>query len=311
MSTPSPAITVLLATLLSGILGAGEAAKHVFAPQTGTVTVGANLATIEVPDGMQFLPPADARYLLEQAWKNPPDPSVIGMIHKEAETENGDPTFVVVSYTDDGHVSDDDAAKIDYTELLDQMKEGSKAASEEMVKQGYRSEELLGWAEQPHYDGQTKKLYWAKSLRFGGSPDPDLNYCIRILGRKGVLELNALGKTADLATVGPVAQAVMQQTEFTAGNRYQDYQEGVDLKAAGGIAALVAGGLVLKKLGLIAMIGLGFLKFFKFLILPLIFAGSWLVNLFKKRRDAKADAERAELEDLQKRRLEGRTGASG
>lgn len=302
-------LPMLLTAVLFGSITAAETAKHTFSPQTGTVTLGANLATIDVPDGMQFLPTADARYLLEQAWKNPPDPSVIGMIHKEAESERGDATFVVVSYTEEGHVSDEDAAKIDYNDLLKQMQEGSRAANDEMVKQGYRSEELLGWAEPPRYDGQSKKLYWAKSLRFGGSPEPDLNYCIRILGRKGVLELNALGKTADLATVGPVAQAVMQKTEFTSGNRYQDYQEGVDLKAAGGIAALVAGGLIMKKLGILAIIGLGFLKFFKFLVLPLIFVGGWLVNLFKKRKDAKAEAERAELEDIQRRRLEGRTAA--
>jgi uncharacterized membrane-anchored protein len=288
-------LPILFITVLAGSAGAGEA-EHQFSPQTGSVTVGANLATIAVPEGMQFLPPADARYLLEQVWKNPPDPSVIGMIHKEADSEDGAATIVVVSYSEDGHVSDDDAKKIDYDDLMQEMQEASRAANDEMVKQGYRSEELLGWAEPPHYDSDSKKLYWAKNLRFGGSPDPSLNYCIRILGRKGVLELNALGKTADIAAIGPAAQDVMRQTEFTSGNRYSDYEEGTDLKAVGGIAALVTGGLVLKKLGFLAIVGLGFLKFFKFLILPLIFLGSWLVKLFKRRRDAKADAELAEME---------------
>ena len=214
---------------------------------------------------------------------------------------------VVVSYTEDGHVDDSDARSIDYADLLKQMQEGSREANAELVKRGYRSEELLGWAEPPHYDSEAKKLFWAKSLRFGGEPDPTLNYCIRILGRKGVLELNALGRTADLARIGPAAQEVMAKTAFTEGNRYADYKEGVDLVQAGGIAGLIAGGVIVKKLGMFAVFGAVLLKFAKFLILPLIFIGGWLLSWFKKRKTAQEELEAARRDEIQRQRTAGRT----
>ena len=214
-------------------------------------------------------------------------------------------TVVVISYNESGHVSDDDARDTKYDELLKDMQESARESSEELVKQGYRSVELIGWAEPPHYDATTKKLYWAKNLRFGNQADTTLNYCVRILGRKGVLELNALGKTKDLEFISPIAQSVLQNTEFTTGNRYEDFQEGTDLKAAGGVAALIVGGVVAKKLGIMALIGFGVLKFFKLLILPLIFVGGWLLSWYKKRNESKQTAEQKELEELDRRRNEG------
>jgi uncharacterized membrane-anchored protein len=221
-------------------------------------------------------------------WQNPPDDSVLGLVVKPGPGENDPDRVVVVSYDGDGHVDDGDARSIDYDDLLDDMQDASKDASAEMVKRGYRSEELLGWAEPPHYDSAEHKLYWAKSIRFGGEAEPSLNYCIRILGRTGVLELNALGATAELEQVAPVAQAVMASTAFQPGSRYEDYVEGSDLAQAGGIAGLIAGGLVAKKLGFFALIGVTLLKFGKILIIPLILVGSWAFSKFR-RRGARAE----------------------
>ncbi len=45
----------------------------------------------------------------------------------------------------------------------------------------------------PRYeDAATHKLYWAKELNFEGDSGDTLNYSICMLGRKGVLELNAI-----------------------------------------------------------------------------------------------------------------------
>lgn len=280
-----PALLILLA--LPALAPAAESGRKLN-PQTGTIQVGNKLATIAVPEGMFFLAKADARYLLEQVWQNPPDDSVLGLVVKPGPGEDDPDRVVVVSYDGDGHVDDGDARKIDYDDLLEDMQDASKDASAEMVKRGYRSEELLGWAEPPHYDSAEHKLYWAKSIRFGGEPEPSLNYCIRILGRTGVLELNALGATAELEQVAPVAQAVMASTAFQPGNRYEEYVEGSDLAQAGGIAGLIAGGLVAKKLGLFAIIGVTLLKFGKILIIPLILVGTWAFSWFRRRREARA-----------------------
>ena len=68
---------------------------------------------------------------------------------------------------------------------------GSLAANEEREKQGFERVTLIGWAEPPSYDAAAHKLYWAKELAFADNPDHTLNYNIRVLGRRGVLVLNA------------------------------------------------------------------------------------------------------------------------
>jgi uncharacterized membrane-anchored protein len=199
---------------------------------------------------------------------------------------------IVVGWAGDaGHVDDDDAADIDYDDLLKQMQEGAQAANEQRRKTGYPEVTLQGWAEPPHYDRATRKLYWAKALQFGGSPRPTLNYCVRILGARGVLELNAVDDVFHLKDVSASAQLVLAKTAFTAGNRYEDFRDGIDPVAAGGVAAVVAGGVLAKKAGLLVV----FAKFAKFLVLPLILLGGWIWRIVANRpkpRDPRDDLAR-------------------
>lgn len=291
-------LLLFLLLLPAGILTAAEqqAFRHLsFA--TGTVTVGSNLATIALPPDCRYLANDQARYWVEEIWGNPPDAEVIGLVVPEevaswydglssgkqsAEEESAEPERswgMVVSWAGDtGHVEDSDARSTDFNALLTEMRESTKAANPERIKAGYGSIELLGWAEEPHYDSSTKKLYWAKSLRFNDQKEKILNYCVRILGARGVLELNAVDDQKGLPEVAAAAKAVLTRTEFTAGNRYADFKEGVDPVAAGGIAALVVGGVLAKKAGLLAIFGIFILKFIKILIIPAVLVGGWIMK---------------------------------
>src|SRR6185295_16936245 len=100
---------------------------------------------------------------------------------------------VVLSYIDDGHVDDADARKIDYKDLMADMKKSTDESNEERKKAGYGSIKLVGWATEPRYDSSTHKMYWAKELEFGGEQHT-LNYDVRVLGREGVLPMNAVGR---------------------------------------------------------------------------------------------------------------------
>ena len=53
----------------------------------------------------------------------------------------------------------------------------------------------------PSYDAAAHKLYWAKELMFGTDMDHTLNYNIRVLGRRGVLVLNAVAEMKQLAVI--------------------------------------------------------------------------------------------------------------
>jgi len=160
---------------------------------------------------------------------------------------------VVVTYNDDGHVSDKDAHKIDYADLLKTMREDAAAANAERAKHGYATVQLLGWAEPPQYDPSEHKIFWAKDLSFGDQQQRTLNYFVRVLGREGVLELNAVAGIDPLDQVRRDMNKVMRMADLKQGNRYADFNPGTDKLAAYGLAALVAAktGLIAKLLGLL------------------------------------------------------------
>ncbi|WP_438002832.1 DUF2167 domain-containing protein [Sorangium sp. So ce321] len=214
--------------------------------QSGKVTVGDNLAELDVPEAFRFTGPEGARKVLE-AWGNPPGSDALGMLFPAGLSPMADDSWgVVISYVEEGHVDDDDAKDIDFGELLAEMQKDTSERNLERQKAGFPAVRLSGWAEPPHYDPASKKLYWAKALEFDGNKDGTLNYSIRVLGRKGVLELNAVSGMRQLATVRSEMQSVLKFVEFKPGNRYEDFNEDIDQVAAYGIGALVAGKVAAK-----------------------------------------------------------------
>ena len=122
---------------------------------------------------------------------------------------------VILTYVDDGHVDDSDAAEIDYDDMLKDMKEGTEEQQRGAQAGGLPGRAPLGWAEKPHYDAAAKKLYWAKELNFEGSELHTLNYDVRVLGREGVLSMNAV------ATHGPAGADPPRHAAADRGGRVQ------------------------------------------------------------------------------------------
>ena len=216
--------------------------------KSGTVSVPKAGATLKLAPEYRYLESEDAQKVLEQLWGNPPDSDVLGLILPSGEKSLTDDASwaVVVTYSDDGHVSDEDAAKTDYTKLLKEMQEGTRDSNKERKKQGYPTVDLIGWAAPPRYDQASSKLYWAKELSFEGSAEHTLNYDIRALGRGGYLSLNAIAPISQLPKVEQGMQRVLGMTEFDPGHRYADFNSSTDKVAAYGLAALVAGGIAAK-----------------------------------------------------------------
>jgi uncharacterized membrane-anchored protein len=257
---------------------------------TGTVAIPAAKATLHLTPGYSFLPAKDAQRVLSELWSNPPDQDVLGMVLPSEDPHvllDPDSWAVVVTYTDEGYVSDADAAKIDYDDMLEQMQKGTREANAERLEQGYPAIDLLGWAEPPHYDGAAHKLYWARDLKFSKKDGSDdgraLNYDIRVLGRKGYLSLNAVAPIEQLAQVRADMPQVLAMTEFDPGEGYADYNPTTDRLAAYGIGALVAGGIAAKA-GLFAKLGLLLLAFKKVVLIGLAAIGGLFSKLFKRRR---------------------------
>lgn len=79
------------------------------------------------------------------------------------------------------------------------------------------------------------------SATFGDEAADTLNYDVRVLGKEGVLSMNAVASVEQLRTIRQEMQAVLPQVAFTPGNRYEDFDPGSGRYAAYGIAGLVAG----------------------------------------------------------------------
>lgn len=252
--------------------------------QHGTVKVGGDIASLSLSPEFRYLDPKQSQRVLRDAWGNPDTGAVLGMIFPS----NLGPTEaqswgVVITFSDDGYVDDKDAQSINYDDLLKTLKEQTVEENKERVAQGYNSIELVGWAEPPHYDKQAHKLYWAQNLKFGGEENNTLNYNIRVLGRRGVLVLNAVSSLDQKDLVAEQMQSVLKMVNFNDGHRYTDFVPGTDKVAAYGIGALILGKVALK-VGLFKGLIAALIAAKKFVILAFVGLGSWLKRAFRRKQ---------------------------
>lgn len=256
--------------------------------RSGEIAIPEAKAHFRLGNEFRYLDKTDARRVLEEFWHNPPDDSVLGLVVPTATPLDSDRSWaVVVTYADDGYVSDEDAAKTDYDQMLKDMKQGTAEENVERKKAGYETVDLVGWAVPPRYDGASKKLYWAKELAFEGGDQHTLNYDIRVLGRGGYLSLNAVSGMSELEAVRAGMQQLLPMTEFDAGARYADYDASTDKLAGYGMAALIGGGIAAKS-GLLAKLGvllLGLKKLLVPLVLVLLAFGKKILGLFNRDRN--------------------------
>lgn len=144
-------------------------------------------------------------------------------------------------------------------------------ANEERKKEGYESITIIGWATKPFYDKERKVLHWAKELKFGDQPVNTLNYNVRILGRKGVLVLNAIASMDQYAEVEKKIPQILNAFEYNSGHKYSEFNPSIDKVAMYTVGGLVAG-KVLAKVGFFALL----LKFWKIIAIALLGASGFI-----------------------------------
>jgi len=250
--------------------------------QQGEIDLRSGLAKLTVPGDFNFLDADDAETVLVKVWGNPPaKKKPLGLLMPAGMTPLSSNCWVVtINYSEEGYVKDDDAGKINYDDLLKQMQQAVAENNKERQEKGYPTAQLLGWASPPRYDAAAHKLYWAKRFKFVGEESETLNYNIRMLGRKGVLELNAVASMEQLPEIDAQTPKILGMVDFKDGNRYADFDPKVDQVAKYGLAALVAGGTLAAaaKFGFLKLLWVGILAAKKFIILGI----AALVALFKK-----------------------------
>jgi uncharacterized membrane-anchored protein len=185
---------------------------------------------------------------------------------------------IVITYDDDGYVNDSDATGIDYNKLLKEMQQATEDANDTRKGEGFEPVKLVGWAEPPSYDRAAHKMYWAKDLVFGDGDEHTLNYSIRILGRRGVLVLNAVANMSQLAAIRNESKNILAAVEFNEGHRYADFLPGKDKAATYGLAGLIVGATAAKA-GFFKALWLGILAFKKVLVVGVIALGAAIKRL--------------------------------
>jgi len=254
--------------------------------QHGDIDLRGGLAKLSVPKEFNYLGPDDAETVLVKLWGNPPsEVKPLGLLIPAGMTPISSNCWVVtIDYSEGGYVKDDDASKINYDDLLKKMQAGVVEENKARKEKGYPTVDLIGWAAPPRYDAATHKLYWAKQLKFEGESADTLNYSIRMLGRKGVLELNAIASMEQLGEIDKQTPQILGMVDFKEGSRYADFDPKVDKVAKYGIATLVAGGALAAaaKLGLLKGLWVFILAAKKFIIIGVIAVVAFFKKLFKR-----------------------------
>ncbi len=260
-----------------------DSIESTFSYQHGNITLRNGIGVLEVPPGFKYLDPAQAERVLVDLWGNPrsADMSMGMMLPEKSSVMDGDSYVFNIEYDEMGYVKDDDADDIDYNELLTEIQKETEEANAERTKLGYEPVIIVGWASAPFYDKDRKILHWAKEAKFGSAEVNTLNYNVRVLGRKGVLILNAIAQMPALPAVKQDVSKVLDIVKFNEGFQYKDFDPSIDQVAAWTIGGLVAG-KILAKVGILALI----LKFWKLIILAIGAVGAGIWQKIKRKKEA-------------------------
>ncbi|WP_462252227.1 DUF2167 domain-containing protein [Ferruginibacter sp.] len=251
--------------------------------ETGIIALSNGIAKLNVPPGFKYLNAAQSNYVLTDVWGNPPQTGVLGMIFPESSGPFGEKSYAfIITYDPMGFVKDEDADKTNYDDLLKNMQKEEVEENKSRTAQGYPAINMTGWASKPFYDKTNKVLHWAKNLHFAGQDENTLNYEVRILGRKGVLSMNAVASMNELDSVKKDIDKVLAIPSFTEGNTYKDFDSKTDNVAAWTIGGLVAG-KVLLKVGFWAVLSKFFLAAWKFILIGVIAVWAGVKKFFGKK----------------------------
>src|SRR5690606_14754128 len=243
-------------------------------PYTGKI---GNHAEIKLPAGFAFTGAQGAQDLLE-VYGNPRDPGILAAI--VPEDEDSDWTLVF-QFDDIGYVDDSDRDALDADALLKAFRDGIPAGNRERRSMGLEELNGMAWQVPPFYDPQTNNLTWGLKLDFASGSA--INYDIRILGRRGVMQATLIGDPETYAAALPQVKTLLDNYSYFSGSKYAEWTQG-DKVAGVGLAGLVAGGGVVAaaKTGLLAKLGLILAKGGKAVIVGIILVFATLGSFLKR-----------------------------
>jgi len=239
-------------------------------------------ASLKLPADYFFIPKAEGMRIMRALGNTIYEPRFVGLI---VGTRQNDQWIVVANYTKEGYIKDDDAKDWNADELLQNLKDGTAESNKDRAARGFPELEVLGWVEKPAYDATTHRLVWSLLSKQRGQPDSaekGINYNTYALGRDGYFSLNLLTSSSRVDTDKAAAHELLAALSYNPGKSYEDFNASTDHIAEYGIAALI-GGVVAKKLGLFALIGVFIAKFAKVIGVAALALGGGIWNFFRRK----------------------------
>lgn len=227
-----------------------------------TVKLGDN-AELDLPAGYLFVDGEGARKFADLT-HNLSSGREVGLIVPASKDESW---FIVFEFDPTGYVKDEEKNSLDADAIFKSIHDATENANDEKKKRGWEAFHINNWYRPPYYDNDSHNLTWALNGSGDNGADPAINYSVRILGRKGTMDVDLVLAPKEIGTAEPQFKMLMSKFHYTAGDRYTDYVKG-DKLAEYGLTALIVGGAgaVAAKTGLLA-------KFWK--VIVTIFAAIW------------------------------------
>lgn len=239
-------------------------------------------ATLKLPADYFFVPKAEGLRVLRALGNVVDDAPFVGLV---VGKHQNDRWMVVIRYTKEGYIKDDDAKNWNADQLLKDISAGAEQANQDRAARGFPEMQVIGWVEPPAYDAATHRLVWSLLAKNKGQKDSEpknINYNTYALGRDGYFSLNLLSSSERIASDKPVAHELLADLSYNVGKRYEDFSASTDRIAEYGLLALV-GGVAVKKLGLFALASALVLKFAKVIILGAVAVGAGVMRFFRRK----------------------------
>jgi uncharacterized membrane-anchored protein len=235
-------------------------------------------AILALPADYIFIPQKESAKLLELTG-NRLDPDLVGIVTQQKDLQGW---IIIITFIKSGYISDSDAKSWNADDLLKSITEGTKQSNVDRMAKGIPTLEVLGWAERPTYDDKKNQLIYSILAKDSlATSQNSINYKTYALGRDGYFDLTLVTDEATIATDKENAKKILSSLEFNNKKHYADFNKSTDHMAEYGLAALVTG-VVVKKLGLLALAGFWFIKLWKVLIILPLLIWAKLKKLVKK-----------------------------
>jgi uncharacterized membrane-anchored protein len=237
---------------------------------------------LKIPADYLFIPKAEATRIMRALGNIVGEQSFLGLV---VGTKQSDQWFVVARYIKEGYIKDGDAKEWNADDLLQQFKQGTEQANRDRAKRGFPEVEILGWVEKPAYDPDSHRLVWSMLSKQKDESDSSLrgiNYNTYALGRDGYFSLNLVTNSNRIDWDKAVAGTLLAALSYNPGKQYEDFNVATDHIAEYGLAALI-GGVVAKKLRLLALIGVFVLKFAKVIGVAALAFGGGIWRFFRRK----------------------------